>query len=151
MTKACFKCETTQPIENFYRHPRMADGRLGKCKACTKRDVSENYDKNREHYRAYEVERFKRPARKIQLTETQRRMRKQSPEKYAARTAVSNAIRDGRLTRLPCQLCGATDRVQAHHEDYSKPLDIEWLCFRCHREHRHGQQVGPAPSTERAA
>lgn len=57
------------------------------------------------------------------------------PEKYAARQAVLIALRSGRLKRQPCK-CGAL-KVQAHHHDYSNPLDVEWLCDDCHRsEHR---------------
>lgn len=71
-------------------------------------------------------------------------MRIENEEKYKARTAVSNALRDGRLIKQPCEHCGATEKVQAHHNDYSKPLDVEWLCFKCHREHAHGQTTSVA-------
>jgi hypothetical protein len=51
--------------------------------------------------------------------------------------APSNAIRDGRLIRQPCEVCGALN-VEAHHDDYSKPLTVRWLCRRHHLEH-HGK------------
>ena len=54
--------------------------------------------------------------------------RERYPDKYRARTAVGNAVRDGRLTREPCEACGTTERVEAHHDDYSKPLEVRWLC-----------------------
>lgn len=47
-------------------------------------------------------------------------------------SAVNAAIRNGTLTRRPCRDCGAL-KVQAHHEDYSKPLDVIWLCQKCHK------------------
>jgi len=53
---------------------------------------------------------------------------------------VSNAIRDGRLSRQPCEVCQAPE-AQAHHADYSKPLEVRWLCFRHHRELEHKQVV----------
>lgn len=53
------------------------------------------------------------------------------PDKYRARQAVSVAIRKGALKKQPCERCGAT-RVHAHHEDYSNPLDVIWLCSQCH-------------------
>ena len=46
---------------------------------------------------------------------------------------VNHAIRDGRLFREPCEVCGA-EKVEAHHEDYSKPLDVMWLCKKHHTE-----------------
>jgi len=67
-------------------------------------------------------------------------MREKYPEKYRARTAVSNAIRDGKLLREPCSGCGKTGRIHAHHDDYSKPLDVVWLCEMCHRA-REGRTV----------
>lgn len=58
-------------------------------------------------------------------------MRERYPEKYAARQAVLVALRKGQLTRKPCQSCGK-ERSQAHHPDYSQPLQVVWLCARCH-------------------
>jgi hypothetical protein len=58
------------------------------------------------------------------------------PEKFNARQAVHRAVKSGRLVRGPCEECGATENVQGHHDDYSKPLDVRWLCPTCHaKEH----------------
>lgn len=54
------------------------------------------------------------------------------PEKLKARRAVSYAIKKGRLIKEPCT-CGET-RVDAHHEDYSSPLSVIWLCRLHHSE-----------------
>ncbi len=66
--------------------------------------------------------------------EAVRRYIAKHPERRKARVAVGNALRDGRLTKGPCEGCGASD-VQAHHDDYSRPLDVRWLC----RDH-HGDK-----------
>jgi hypothetical protein len=51
-----------------------------------------------------------------------------------AHRMVNVAIRGGDLTRLPCEICGTTDHVHAHHDDYSRPLDVRWLCALHHAE-----------------
>jgi len=49
-----------------------------------------------------------------------------------ARAVSSRAIKEGRLHPCHCEVCDAGPRVCGHHEDYSKPLDVRWLCHRCH-------------------
>lgn len=139
--KRCFKCGEAKPLSAFYRHSRMADGHLNKCIECTKRDVKERYDSKPEFIKAYESRRSRSPERKSKAIAYQRRRRSRHPEKAAAYSAVRNAVLSGRLTRLPCEVCGSTDRVEAHHDDYSRPLDVRWFCFRHHRETAHGQRV----------
>lgn len=63
-----------------------------------------------------------------------RRQIERHPVEEAARRAVSREVRAGRMTRGPCEACGA-ERAQGHHDDYSKPLDVRWLCRPCHDEH----------------
>jgi hypothetical protein len=125
---------------DFYAHPNGLDGRMSKCKECHKASVREWYGGTRTERAAYERVRAQKPDRKADTARHVRAARLRSPEKYKARTAVGNALRDGRLRRMPCEVCGSM-RVQAHHADYSKPLDVRWLCFKHHREHEHGQVV----------
>lgn len=133
--KTCFKCRVTKPITEFYAHPQMWDGRLNKCKECTKRDVSENYRANIHHYVEYERKRFKKTERK---EAARRYLRERRPtEKRIANQKASYAIRSGALIRKPCEVCGAI-KTEAHHDDYSKPLDVRWLCRKHHLEH-HGK------------
>lgn len=113
----------------------MSDGRLGKCKDCARRDVKQNYQARIDQYRAYEKRRNKERA--AYLREHHRLHKKRNPEKTKARQEVTKALKDGRLQRLPCDKCGNL-KVQAHHDDYGKPLDVRWLCFVCHRI-EHGQ------------
>lgn len=140
MRKKCFRCGRELPLSEFYKHPRMGDGHLGKCKDCCKSESTANRNEKREYYAAYERRRVQDPGRKSKMLDYQRERRGKNPEKYKARGAVSNAIRDGRLHREPCVVCGC-ENSQAHHEDYAKPLDVIWVCFACHREKYHGQTV----------
>lgn len=129
--KICFKCGEEKPLTEFYKNKGMADGRVNKCKDCTKISVSENYRKNRSHYAEYEQKRWRDSKRRAKAVEYQRNTRKQNLTKYKATNAVNNALRDGRLTKKPCEMCGAEDS-QAHHWDYNKPLEVQWLCRACH-------------------
>lgn len=133
MTKRCFKCNEEKHLDLFYAHPRMSDGYLNKCKKCTKQDVKTNYSTNREHYAEYEKKRWGNPERRrySQSLVNSNKSRKQT------HSAVSNAIRDGKMSKKPCVVCGET-KVQAHHHDYSKPLDVVWLCRKHHLE-THGK------------
>lgn len=58
--------------------------------------------------------------------------RERGSQKRAARVAVGNAIQSGKLTKCPCEVCGTTHLVHAHHDDYSKALDVRWLCPKHH-------------------
>lgn len=143
--KQCFKCHQSKPFSEFYKHKKMADGHLGKCKECTKRDVAERYEAKREQIAEYEKRRFKDPARKQKIKVYVKRMNEKCPGKNSARQKVTRAVKSGRLVPQPCQTCGGK-QVQAHHHDYSKPLDVTWLCFVCHRA-EHGQRVMNTTST----
>lgn len=58
---------------------------------------------------------------------------KPDPEKQRTRHALQNAVRDGKIIKPDsCQDCGAKGRIHGHHEDYSKPFDVAWVCARCH-------------------
>jgi len=120
-------------IDEFYKHNQMADGFLNKCKLCTKADVNKNYRNNREHYVEYEKERWKRPERRKMALEYQRKRRGKNKGKARCRYAVSNALRDGRLKKLLCEICG-DENVEAHHPDYRSPLKVKWFCRKHHLE-----------------
>lgn len=62
-----------------------------------------------------------------------------NPQKKAAHRAIAKALKQGLLKKLPCVICGS-GRSEAHHEDYTKVLDVIWLC-RLHHKHRHLQSV----------
>lgn len=65
--------------------------------------------------------------------------RRKEPEKETARQAVKRAVRRGELERGPCEHASGecSGRVQAHHDDYAKPLVVRWLCPLHHAaEHR---------------
>lgn len=123
----------------------MADGHLNKCKKCciAAEKRRRNSPEFRERILSRDKDRSKTVERKQAVLETQRKRRAKYPEKNRARNAISNAIRDGKIVRQPCEVCGG--KAQAHHDDYAKPLEVRWLCFKHHRELKHKQSVGSAP------
>ena len=144
MTKPCICCRKELPISAYYRHPRMADGHLNKCKACviayqakrlaarvaTLEGRMAERDRGREKYhRLYRG----KPRNEGPRREAMRRYRARATAlgKTKARSATARAIRNCELTRLPCRDCG-NKRSEAHHPDYTKPLEVIWLCRRCH-------------------
>ena len=48
---------------------------------------------------------------------------------------VFQAIRKGKLIKEPCVDCGVEEKIHAHHEDYSKPLDVVWVCAAHHKKY----------------
>ena len=57
--KKCFKCGKILPLDSFYKHPKMKDGYLNKCKDCTKNDVSTKYFENIKDENYVEKERIR--------------------------------------------------------------------------------------------
>ncbi len=150
--KPCIKCKTMKPIDDFYRHEQMADGHINKCKDCVREYmILRRTGPMRERILAYDRERGARPHRKegvrrYSRTDRGRTLQRAAgrrwvsvnPEKRRAHYTVSNAIRDGRMRRAPCEVCGA--KAQAHHHDYSKPLEVRWLCAAHHAEEHKKQR-----------
>jgi hypothetical protein len=113
----------------------MADGHLNKCKDCAKNDSTNNRNSNLEQVREYDCRRSKTTIVKDRIRNNTVKWRQDYPDRYRAQTAVGNALRDGKLVKEPCKRCGAI-KVHGHHEDYTKPLDVTWLCAVHHKE-RH--------------
>jgi hypothetical protein len=129
--KTCRGCNQPKPLDEFYQHPQMGDGRLNFCKTCVCEKVRSHRIRN-ESVRIYDRERSKTPERKRHLKRITREWNEKNPDGYKAHYLISNAVRDGRIIKKPCASCGSMKRIHAHHHDYSKPLDVTWLCARCH-------------------
>lgn len=134
-SKECFKCKETKPLTEFYKHPQMGDGHLNKCKECTKKDVGKHRSENLEKIREYDRQRAKNKERIALSVKVTKAWRAEDKRRQAAHSAVARAIRNGDLTKMPCVRCGA-EKVEAHHEDYDKKLEVVWLCTPCHKQ-RH--------------
>lgn len=91
---------------------------------------------NPEYAKAYYEARKSDPKTKARRAADQRRYVKDPAlrVRHEARWKVRRAIASGAIVRQPCEVCG-NEQSQAHHDDYSKPLDVRWLCAAHHREH----------------
>jgi len=117
-TKKCFKCGRELPITEFYRHPRMADGHLNKCKECTKNDVHKNYEKN------------------IQSEEYIEKQRARGRDKYRRLGYVSkkNPHSENRNTRRFLSRRGIdVTGLEVHHWNYNRKKDVFLLGRREHK------------------
>lgn len=113
----------------------MADGHLNKCKECTKKDVTENREKNYEHYLQFDKTRSKTEKRKRLRREVGKEYRGKHPERISACLKVRRARKKGLITPPEsCPRCGYKGKLVGHHHDYSKPLEVEWMCQRCHKK-----------------
>ena len=115
--KTCGVCGAVKDVADYYAHPTTADRLQPKCKACLK---------------AYTTERRRATGYASQRKYERANGRSLRRKHASARLAVFHAIKRGELQRQPCWVCG--EKAQAHHPDYSQPLDVVWLCVLHHRQ-----------------
>lgn len=115
----CGRCDEYKPSSEFWVDKSRTDGIRHECKPCSlKRFREEVYPKIKVS------ERHKRQhAMRI------RRGRAKHPERVKAREMVQGKG----LKKSACERCGATEKLEMHHPDYSKPLEVVTLCVPCHR------------------
>jgi hypothetical protein len=65
--------------------------------------------------------------------EANKRYENKYPEKISAKTLLNSAVKLGKIIKKPCEVCGNL-KAQAHHSDYYKPLEVNWLCALHHKE-----------------
>lgn len=98
-----------------------------------KRDAQKKYHRtHRETIAQYNIL-YNKTHREIRRAQV-RRSRRRHPEQHRAHEAVARAVRDGSMCVRPCEICGDKS-AEAHHDDYSKPLNVRWLCRQHHVEH----------------
>jgi len=126
----CPHCKTWLPVKVFGRNRARWDGINVYCKPCSK-----------------QIAKASDPvARQRSRENWARRNHVRLAPMYRAIVAVREAIKVGKLTRpSTCEQCGAGAPIEAAHYDYSRRLDVRWLCLPCHRQWDHD-----APKTKGA-
>ena len=125
----CLVCERTLPAKDFRKNGKKQ--RTSPCKECTRSLWNEAYGSG--HYTKRGGPCSTPP----------------DPVKRNARHLFQGAVRHGRLKRQPCELCGDV-KTHGHHDDYSKPLEVRWLCQKHHGQ-AHRLPVDPAVAAGVAA
>lgn len=137
----CRTCKLDKPVDAFYVCQAT------RCKECVKAKVKENRAANSEYYKAFDKARASQPERvaaraAYQKTEAYaashdaavKRWQNKHPERRAANNVLDNAVRDGRVIPWPaCAVPECAGKPEAHHPDYSRPLDVVWLCAKHHK------------------
>lgn len=130
--KQCSKCEEVKPEIEFYRQSASPDGLQRWCKQCSiasRKTWGRANPRQRQQHKQHGHER--------------------NPDQARAWWAVRNALATGRITKPNrCRDCGGEFEkhlIHGHHPNYSKPLEVEWLCGPCHAE-RH-RKLQPACGT----
>ena len=129
--KICRICQCILPLSEFYKQPTNKDGLNTLCKFCYRERVKRNYRKNKAHYHIYDKRRNQLAMRKKYHIEKNKESCLKYPEKYQCRYELNNAVRSGKIIRQQCEICGRK-KTHGHHEDYTKPLDVIWLCQKHH-------------------
>jgi len=136
--KRCFKCGKTKSIKLFYKDKRMRGGSFGKCKACCDIYRRKYYLENIKKIQGYQKLRMEDGKHVKRMNLLGKEWRERNPLKTKAHDAVNNAVKTGVLIREPCHVCKTTKRVEGHHNNYRKPLDVIWVCRKHHLE-LHGK------------
>jgi hypothetical protein len=124
--KTCFKCNIEKPLSEYYKHKKMGDGYLGKCKECTKKDSEDNYKTNCKDPAFVELERIRAREKYHRLyknnpihTQRDTPYRIKYPEKYKAVTK-SQRIK--------------LNAHETHHWSY-KPENAKDVIFLTNKDH----------------
>lgn len=113
----------------------------GTCDKCRRREYMRDWYAQRPGYAADQARKHRARAREYERRKyhSDQAFR----ERKLARMATNTAIRQGVIVPQPCEVCGATN-AEAHHDDYSKPLNVRWLCKPHHEEHHRMQYLNEA-------
>lgn len=124
-TKICCRCKEEKILGEFRKDNRNKDKLRCECKECSSQSqaIYENSEKGK--------------LRKIKYARSEKgllyEINRRKTIQYQARREFYNALRRGDIIRPEiCPDCGRKTHVHAHHEDYTKPLDIMWFCRQCH-------------------
>lgn len=114
-------------LERSEKYRKANKGKISQREALRRLNDPERFEKNREKYKKW------RQKNRAHLNEYARKWYHQNKEKRRANVILSRGIKKGIIKRNPmCEKCGNLARTDGHHENYSEPLQVIWLCRPCH-------------------
>lgn len=134
--KTCTKCRELKAIEEYWRIKKGSPLRMPVCKVCSKKAKSEY--RASEHGKAVIREQFKRRYNKHTKEYIHKAMDRylKKPEVVRAEAKARYALKKGLIEKKVCETCSGI-KVEMHHDNYEKPLEVRWFCRSCHmKEHR---------------
>lgn len=136
--KLFWKCPTCGVLfdeSGFYKSKKTKNGLYSQCKKC--HITGSIKTRNKENHRKYNNEymRILRENDPEKVRKYERNRKRRYDNKQKARSELNRAVRCGILKKPDtCSKCNKHKRITAHHGDYSKPLNVVWLCFQCHSD-----------------
>lgn len=114
------------------------------CLPCSRGNLAKSYRRDIVRSRLLRRVSFRKYPEQAARAGAKRRV---APYKHAAQMRVYYAVKRGELVKPGhCSRCPETHRIEGHHDDYSRPLDVMWLCTACHRvRHRELRELGVDP------
>lgn len=146
----CHKCKRDLPEDSFNWSNKKQRIRQTICRECFSRYNRERYQRNKKSIRA-QIYKY-RTENPTKVLTSRLRTCERNPTHYNANKALDQALIAGKIQRPDhCSICGCSSdehRIEAHHEDYSKPLDVVWCCTPCHRalDMRRREREGKSPT-----
>lgn len=130
-------CKECRNERNRSNYPKIATSLSEKRKIKYARDKDSKKEKARERYWKNRDSLLEKARERSSYGKSKynQEYRIRNKDKFAVRQAVSRALKNGKLTKADsCQICGFQESLQAHHQDYSQPLMVIWLCIPCHKK-----------------
>lgn len=130
--KRCSICGLTLSLDSFSKDLKKAAWKSNRCKFCDRKKCREYAARNRDKILARRTVRI--AADQDKYKQISANVKRSSNGK--ARARLTNSVHKG-LVKKPsaCQECGVVVekwRLEGHHDDYSRPLSVQWLCHKCH-------------------
>lgn len=131
--KKCSVCGLKKSANDFMVRRASKDGLTAACKECLHKRDRERYPGEAERRKELRVLYMSGDAGKAAHARAVEKWKRNNAVKRAAHVILGNAIRDGVIDRPEkCGRCSVKCVPHGHHDDYTKPLKVRWLCASCH-------------------